>query len=238
MVALYVFPINLDIEFIDTIGIDLPKPILDKALRFLKTSDQNNYLAARWLLYRLAQKHGIQHSFGDFTIEKNGKPYIPGFPSFNFSHCNGLVVLAMSENSIGVDVENIDTKFQLDAFRDVFSPKEIADIENHGAKAFFYYWTIKEAVLKCTGEGMANLSTLQQINHTNENVVSHNNQDLNFESFMVLESYILNVVRSLDTFENQPFKTFKCSISNNNTLVFEEDISLVFPFQFPHFSHI
>ena len=79
MVVLYVFPINIDIKFIDIIGIDLPKPIHDKALRFLKTSDQNNYLAARWLLYTLAQKHGIQHSFGDFTIEKDGKPYEPSY---------------------------------------------------------------------------------------------------------------------------------------------------------------
>jgi phosphopantetheinyl transferase len=221
MVSLYVFPINLDIKFIDTIGIDLPKPILDKALRFLKTSDQNNYLAARWLLYKLAQKLGIHNSFGDFTIEKNGKPYIQGFPSFNFSHCNGLVVLAISENSIGVDVENIDTKFQLEAFRDVFSPREIADIESHGAKAFFYYWTIKEAVLKCTGEGMAKLSTLQQINIKYENVVVHNNNHLYFNSFTFNDSFIISFVTNTDTCL-KPIKFFKCGRDFNNELVIEE----------------
>jgi len=231
IVALYVFPIKLDIKFIDTIGIDLPKPILDKALRFLKTSDQNNYLAARWLMYKLAQKHGIQHSFGDFTIEKDGKPYIPGFPSFNFSHCNGLVVLAMSENSIGVDVENIDTKFQLDAFRDVFSPKEIADIENHGAKAFFYYWTIKEAVLKCTREGMAKLSTLKQINLTNENVVVHNNNHLYFNSFTFNDSFVISFVTNTDTCL-KPIKFFKCGIDSNSELVIEDDENQLDKFQF------
>ena len=231
MVSLYVFPINIGIKFIDTIGIDLPKPIHDKALRFLKTSDQNNYLAARWLLYKLAQKHGIHHSFGDFTIGKNGKPYIPGFPSFNISHCNGLVVLAMSENSIGVDVENIDIKFQLDAFRDVFSPKEIADIENHGAKAFFYYWTIKEAVLKCTGEGMAKLSTLKQINLTNENVVVHNNNHLYFNSFTFNDSFVISFVTNTDTCL-KPIKFFKCGIDSNSELVIEDDENQLDKFQF------
>jgi len=229
---LYVFPINIDIKFIDTIGIDLPKPIQDKALRFLKTSDQNNYLAARWLLYTLAQKHGIHHSFGDFTIEKDGKPYILGFPSFNISHCNGLVVMAMSENSIGVDVENIDTKFQLDAFRDVFSPREIADIENHGAKAFFYYLTIKEAVLKCTGEGMAKLSTLQQINLTNENVVVYNNNHLYFNSFTFIESFVISCVTSFQDGNFQPFKFFKCGIDSNIELVIEDDENQLDKFQF------
>jgi phosphopantetheinyl transferase len=229
MVVLYVFPINIDIKFIDIIGIDLPKPIHDKALRFLKTSDQNNYLAARWLLYRLAQKDGIHHSFGDFTIGKNGKPYIPGFPSFNISHCNGLVVLAMSENSIGVDVENIDTKFQLDAFRDVFSPKEIADIENHGAKAFFYYWTIKEAVLKCTGEGMAKLSTLQQINIKFENVVEHNNNHLYFNSFTFNDSFVISYVTSFQDGNFGTFIFFKCGIDSNSELVIEESIDNLNP---------
>jgi phosphopantetheinyl transferase len=229
MVVLYVFPINIDIKFIDIIGIDLPKPIHDKALRFLKTSDQNNYLAARWLLYKLAQKDGIQHSLGDFTIGKNGKPYIPGFPSFNISHCNGLVVLAMFENSIGVDVENIDTKFQLDAFRDVFSPKEIADIENHGAKAFFYYWTIKEAVLKCTGEGMAKLSTLQQINIKNENVVVHNNNHLYFNSFTFNDSFVISYVTSFQDGNFGTFNFFKCGIDSNSELVIEESIDNLNP---------
>jgi phosphopantetheinyl transferase len=232
MVSLYVFPINLDIKFIDIIGIDLPKPIHDKALRFLKTSDQNNYLAARWLLYKLSQKLGLPHSFGDFTIGKNGKPYIPGFPSFNISHCNGLVVMAMYENSIGVDVENIDTKFQLDAFRDVFSPKEIADIENHGAKAFFYYWTIKEAVLKCTGEGMAKLSTLQQINITNENVVEHTNNHLYFNSFTFNDSFVFSCVTSFQDGSFQTFKFFKCGIDSNSELVIEDDENQLYKFQF------
>jgi hypothetical protein len=67
-------------------------------------------------------------------------------------------------------------------------------------------------------------------------LITHHRKDFNFKSFMVLESHILNVVRSLDTIDNQPIKTFKCSIFNNNALVFEETEGLLFPFQFPNFS--
>jgi len=141
------------------------------------------------------------------------------------------VVLAMSENSIGVDVENIDTKFQLDAFRDVFSPKEIADIENHGAKAFFYYWTIKEAVLKCTGEGMAKLSTLKQVNTKNENVVVYNNNHLYFNSFTFNDSFVISFVTNTDTCL-KPIKFFKCGIDYNNELVIEEREDYLNPISF------
>lgn len=233
---LYVFPINIDIKFVDIIDIDLPKPILAKALRFRKIVDQNNYLAARWILYALTQKAGINVPFGDFKISANGKPFIPGFSSFNISHCNGMVVVALSDGDIGIDVENISRSYQLDNFTQIFSSKEIAAIEKYGENAFYYFWTLKEAVLKYTGEGMATLSILQQINQKNDHLVTHHSKDFNFKSFMVLESYILNVVRSLDTIDNQTFKTFKCTISNKNALVFEEADSLLFPFQFPHFS--
>jgi len=128
----------------------------------------------------------------------------------------------MSENSIGVDVENIDTKFQLDAFRDVFSPREIADIENHGAKAFFYYWTIKEAVLKCTGEGMAKLSTLKQVNTKNENVVVYNNNHLCFNSYTLNDSFVISCVTSFPDGNIHHFKFYKCGIDSNIELVIEE----------------
>lgn len=232
IVSLYVFPINIDLKFIDIIGIDLPIPILEKALRFRKIVDQNNYLAARWILYTLAQQIGINHSFGDFSIEKNKKPYISGFPSFNISHCNGLVVVAVSDNTIGVDVENINRLFQLENFIQIFSSQEISDIEAYGAKAFFHYWTIKEAVLKCTGEGLAKLSTLQQINQKGANIVTHNYQDFNFESFTLSNSYVVSCVTSFRDGNFQTFKFFKCGIDSNGELVIEDDEYQLDKFQF------
>ncbi|MCF8341628.1 MAG: 4'-phosphopantetheinyl transferase superfamily protein [Chitinophagaceae bacterium] len=231
IVSLYVFPINIDLKFIDIIGIDLPIHILEKALRFRKIVDQNNYLAARWILYTLAQQIGINHSFGDFSIEKNKKPYISGFPSFNISHCNGLVVVAVSDNTIGVDVENINRLFQLENFTQIFSSQEISDIEAYGAKAFFHYWTIKEAVLKCTGEGLAKLSTLQQINQKGANIVTHNYQDFNFESFIYNDSYMISCVRPKNDETQPPIKKFICKFKSTNTLDIQESEDLFFKFR-------
>lgn len=229
--SIYIFPIDSNLNILESLQIDLPKSILEKALRFRKIADQNNYLAARWILYTLSQQIGINHSFGDFSIEKNKKPYISGFPSFNISHCNGLVVVAVSDNTIGVDVENINRSFQLENFTQIFSSQEISDIETYGAKAFFHYWTIKEAVLKCTGEGLSKLSTLQQINKKSEHIVTHNNQDLNFESFTLSDSYMISCVRPKND-ETQPsIKKFICKFNSTNTLVIHESEDLFFKFR-------
>lgn len=229
--TIYLFPIDQNQTILESLPIDLPKPILEKALRFRKIVDQNNYLAARWILYTLAQQIGINHSFGDFSIEKNKKPYIQGFPSFNISHCNGLVVVAVSDNTIGVDVENINRSFQLENFTQIFSSQEISDIETYGAKAFFYYWTIKEAVLKCTGEGLAKLSTLQQINQKSEHIITHNNQDFNFESFIYNDSFVISCVKPFNETINSPIKKSICALNGTYSLVIKESEDEIFKFR-------
>jgi phosphopantetheine--protein transferase-like protein len=229
--TIYLFPIDQNQTILESLPIDLPKPILEKALRFRKIVDQNNYLAARWILYTLAQQIGINHCFGDFSIEKNKKPFISGFPSFNISHCNGLVVVAVSDNTIGVDVENINRSFQLENFTQIFSSQEISDIETYGAKAFFYYWTIKEAVLKCTGEGLAKLSTLQQINQKSEHIVTHNNQDFNFESFTLNDSFVISCVKPFNETINSPIKKSICALNGTTSLVIKESEDEIFKFR-------
>lgn len=228
--SIYLFPIDSNYPYLDCIDIDIPSRIREKALRFYKLSDQNNYLAARWILFTLTQQAGINIPFGDFEISKNGKPFISGFSSFNISHCNGMVAVALSGGDIGIDVEHIDASRSLDHFRGVFSPQEIAAIERNGANAFYHFWTNKEAVLKCTGEGMATLSIIKQINQKNDHLFTHQYQDYFFKSFMVLQSKILSIVTPKDYNIPPAIKIFKCSKSINNTLVIEEDDNLLIPY--------
>lgn len=234
--SIYLFPIDATYQYLDCMDIDIPNRIRAKALRFYRISDQNNYLAARWILYTLTQQAGINIPLGDFEIGANGKPFISGFSSFNISHCNGMVAVALSDGAIGIDVEHIDASRSLDHFRGVFSPQEINAIESNGANAFYHFWTIKEAVLKCTGEGMATLSILQQINQKDHHLVTHQNQDFFYKSFKVNQSKILSIVTPTDYSDTHSIKTFKCSISINNTLLIEEDDSLLFPIHFSQLS--
>jgi phosphopantetheinyl transferase len=230
--SIYLFPIDTTYQYLDCLDITIPNRIREKALRFYKLSDQNNYLAARWILYSLTQNAGLNVSFGDFKISANGKPFIPGFSSFNISHCNGMVAVALSGGDIGIDVEHFDASRSLDHFRDVFSTQEIRAIEQYGKKAFYYFWTLKEAVLKYTGEWLAKLSTIQQISSKYENHVLHNNNNFHYSSFTFNDLYFISCVTSFQDGNFQPFKFFNCVLDNNNKLLIEENENLLDKFQF------
>jgi len=99
-----------------------------------------------------------------FRIGEHGKPMLAGGGAlhFNLSHSSDLALVAMSQSvEVGVDVEH------LRAIRDLsrlagrfFAPAEaaaLASLPEAGRNAaFFRVWTRKEALLKATGQGIAN----------------------------------------------------------------------------------
>jgi 4'-phosphopantetheinyl transferase len=78
---------------------------------------------------------------------------------FNISHTDGLVAWAIASDPIGVDVDAADRSVEFDIITDqVFSPEEIqvfksAPLEQQRS-LFFRFWTLKEAFIKATGEGL------------------------------------------------------------------------------------
>ena len=89
----------------------------------------------------------------DYKIEKNGKP-ISSLIYFNISHSNGIVVIALSNDSnIGVDLELIRpiNKHIIKRISNEEEFKYIIDDES-----FFKIWTSKESYLKMSGEGITN----------------------------------------------------------------------------------
>lgn len=118
---------------------------------------------ARGVLSRYADVHPRDWAFAG---NADGKPEIvapAGRPPlrFNLSHSGGVAVCGVTlGNEIGVDVE--DTRRAVDALglsRRYFAPGEAADVagwENpQRLTRFFAYWTVKEAVLKACGTGIA-----------------------------------------------------------------------------------
>jgi 4'-phosphopantetheinyl transferase len=103
-----------------------------------------------------------------FTHGRNGKPALAGRGRhrrlrFSVARAARLGVLAMADDrEVGVDVERISSARAslriADAF---FSPREAAVLRrlpaSSRARAFFTYWTRKEAYLKATGEGLSGL---------------------------------------------------------------------------------
>jgi 4'-phosphopantetheinyl transferase len=93
-------------------------------------------------------------------IGEHGKPYLCDYENihFNISHCKGLVACALSEESIGVDVELIQ-EFKDSLPKRVLSEEEQEFLMKHQAdeaqyrEQFFRFWTLKESYIKWDGRG-------------------------------------------------------------------------------------
>lgn len=95
------------------------------------------------------------------TVGDEGKPRLAAEgPEFNLSHDDGAAVLALCEQTVGVDVEDVPRAYgepQNAALRAVLSAKELVDVESAAdpARAFARAWTRVEATLKADGRGFA-----------------------------------------------------------------------------------
>lgn len=138
----------------------LPQWRREKAEAFRFSSDQ-------WLCARAYQIlcQGLRDEFGitempQFEYGKNGKPSLMGFPDvhFNISHCPRAVAVVISDAPIGCDVEAVieDSQLDEDVMLHCFNGEEVAEIRGaeHPGVEFTRLWTVKEALLKLTGEGL------------------------------------------------------------------------------------
>jgi 4'-phosphopantetheinyl transferase len=77
---------------------------------------------------------------------------------FNISHTRGLVTCAVAYRDVGVDVESADRAVDLDLADTVFAPEEALVLKSAPPALqrdlFFRLWTLKEAFIKATGEGL------------------------------------------------------------------------------------
>lgn len=100
-----------------------------------------------------------------FIRSQTGRPSLaPPFDAtglhFNLAHTHGLVVMAAGHvPNIGIDVEAMDKRVRLDIARRYFSDAETAALfalpPQEQAARFLRLWTLKEAWLKATGQGVA-----------------------------------------------------------------------------------
>ena len=138
----------------------------DQADGFVFDEDRSTYIAAHWLIRNaLSTVDGLPPTDWRFFVGKHGKPAIDialGRPElrFNLSHTKGLVACAVGVGAtIGIDVETLSRKRPaFDIARRFFRPSEVdillGTAQNHQPRTFFRFWTLKEAYIKATGEGL------------------------------------------------------------------------------------
>ncbi len=135
----------------------LPKNRQEKFYRLKRKNDRDNCVIA-YLLLRLALKENGIENF-EIALGKNGKPFLKGGEMFfNISHCAEGVAVALDTEPVGIDAQEIDD-FNEKVAKRFFDESENKKIHASPdkAKAFTRIWTLKESVIKCGGESIANL---------------------------------------------------------------------------------
>jgi len=89
----------------------------------------------------------------EVQFEEKGKPFIPNSKIyFNISNTKGIVVLAMHNRPVGIDVERLREPREV-IYSRVFCSEEVRSIKC--SEDFTRLWTRKEAVVKLFGGGLS-----------------------------------------------------------------------------------
>jgi 4'-phosphopantetheinyl transferase len=139
-----------------------------RAARFRFERNRVEYIVAHALTRRaLGRVLSVDPASLGFVAAPNVKPeaLVGGRPapvSFNLSHTRGAVgvaVIAQAGVAVGFDIEWIDRTVDLAIADRYFRPEEIAWIASLESplrpSGFLRLWTLKEALMKATGEGLA-----------------------------------------------------------------------------------
>jgi 4'-phosphopantetheinyl transferase len=138
---------------------------LARADRYHFSADRNIYTAAHALArFMLSEATGMPTSSWRYFTGAFGKPAVAAELSesrlqFNISHTRGLVACAIARHEVGVDVERSDRTIDLGIARHYFAPEEVRLLSSaprsQHAEIFFRFWSLKEAFIKATGEGLS-----------------------------------------------------------------------------------
>lgn len=137
----------------------LPKWRREKALKYIHDIDRRQSIAA-WLLLRQACVDFLSlEDVPEIAFGEHGKPFFPSFPDihFNLSHCKEAVICVVDKRPVGVDIEGIHPLDE-DVMHHVFNKDECDRImaSDSPGIAFSRLWTMKESLLKLSGEGLCN----------------------------------------------------------------------------------
>ena len=153
--------LNDDIEHFDW---EAALPLLseqrrEQCLKFKYENGRKTCAAAYLLLCEgLRQEYGFTEP-PVFEYGEHGKPSIVGHPDifFNMSHCKEAAICVLSDKPVGVDIESM-RRYRESLARYTMNDEEMAQIlqAERPDMEFTRLWTLKEAVLKRSGEGIRN----------------------------------------------------------------------------------
>lgn len=136
--------------------------------RFHFEKDRHCYLVTRCMVRTVLSRYVPQIAPRDWVFAPGpyGRPEIANLQPaaqalcFNLSHCDGLVVLAVTAGrAVGIDVENTSRHAPLEVADHFFSPREAQALRSlpatEQALRFWELWTLKESYIKARGMGVS-----------------------------------------------------------------------------------
>jgi 4'-phosphopantetheinyl transferase len=133
----------------------------ERAARFRVEAARRRFVTGHVMLRRvLSDLTGVEPERLCFAFGEHGKPrLLDGGPYFNLAHSGDAVVLAVADDEVGVDVEELRPLSSTDRLaRRICTPRELGELLARGvgarSAALLRLWTAKEAVLKALGSGI------------------------------------------------------------------------------------
>ncbi|BAY09449.1 4'-phosphopantetheinyl transferase HetI [Calothrix sp. NIES-2098] len=171
----HIWRINLDQpeSTLENLAATLSEDESARAQRFYFQEHRQRFIAGRGSLRAILGRYlGVAPQEVQFDYESRGKPFLAhkfadSGLAFNLSHSQDLALCAVSKNrQIGIDLEYIRPMSDLESLAQrFFLPREYDVVRSlpveQRPEVFFRYWTCKEAYLKATGEGIAQLEKIE-----------------------------------------------------------------------------
>lgn len=111
---------------------------------------------ARVLLRRMYREH-FGTEMPQIVCQERGKPcFVNGSIHFSITHTAHHAFCVLSDTPVGIDAEEIDRVMNPRLAEKILSPteKERYDASENPSEALLRLWVLKEAQVKCTGEGL------------------------------------------------------------------------------------
>ena len=128
----------------------LPPERRERLLRVKQAEKRREPLCAYLILRHALWEQYHWRELPKIECTSFGKPFFPDFPTvhFNLSHTTGAVLVALSGEPVGVDIEHIRPVSQR-------SMRRLADVATE--RAFFQSWVRREARSKRSGTGVGTM---------------------------------------------------------------------------------
>ena len=117
---------------------------------------EGGHRAGRQLLQNM-----YEETFGktmpEILVTERGKPYFQDSPvHFSISHTKKHVFCVLSDRPVGIDAEEMSRNIRPELAEKILSAYEKAQYEQaeNRKEALLRFWVLKEAAVKCTGEGL------------------------------------------------------------------------------------